>query len=51
MLGSFSIRLRLVARFLRGGRRTLSEDCDPDEWRAENSLERDVPALLADDLA
>jgi hypothetical protein len=48
---SVSRRRRLVALFLRGARRTLSDVCDPDEQWPENSLDCEVFALLADDMA
>lgn len=51
MTVSLSSRRRLLTRFLRGARLTLSDVCDPEEQWPENSLECDVLALLADDIA
>jgi hypothetical protein len=45
------MRRRLLVRFLRGARRSLSDDCDPEEQWPENSLDCDVLALLAEDTA
>jgi hypothetical protein len=48
---SGSRRRRRATLFLRGARRILREFWDPDEQWPENSLDWDVLALLAEDMA
>jgi hypothetical protein len=48
---SVSRRRRRVVLFLRGARRTFNDVCDPDEQWPENSLDWEVLALLAEDIA